>query len=254
MKKFLGGFATALVLLSAVIFTSPADAAGTSVASQIAKLTSQVSTLIKKVSTGTDTYVVQKLLPSTDKQVYQITCGNSVGSGFGIDINLSQDAKAQGFTGAVVTNHHVIETCTYQGATVKVSQGGRNLGGDVWSWDVENDVALLLTIGTVNTIDIATSKPKRGDFVMAVGSPYGIEGSVSTGIVSNLDDDTILTDAAVDPGNSGGPLVNAKGQLVGINAWGWEGSKGNSHAIKPGVLCRSILVCPVDSEFLKWSK
>jgi len=89
---------------------------------------------------------------------------------------------------------------------------------------------------------------------MTLGSPFGLEGSISTGIVSNLDDDTILTDAAVDPGNSGGPLVNSSGQFVGINAWAWEGSKGNSHAIKPGVMCREILVCDPDDNFLSWSR
>jgi S1-C subfamily serine protease len=242
------------VLFSLLLFNAPADAAGASVASQIAKLTSQVRLLIQQVGSGTETSLVKKLLPKSEKAVYQVTCGDSVGSGFGIDVKVHPDAKAAGYSGSVITNHHVIEDCTKKGATVKVSQNGRNLGGDVWRWDIKNDLALLHTLGEVNFLKIAATKPKRGDFAMALGSPYGLEGSVSTGIISNLDDETLLTDAAVDPGNSGGPLVNDKGELVGINAWGWEGSKGNSHAIKPGVLCREILVCPADSYLLKWSK
>lgn len=254
MKKFLSGFALATVIFSTLVFTAPADATGTSVASQISKLSKQVSDLIKKVGPGTDATLVQKLLPKAERAVYQISCGDSVGSGFGIEIQLSESAKSEGFKGAVLTNYHVIRNCTFEGSFVKVSQKGRNLGGDVWDWDEENDLALLLTIGEVSTLKPASAKPKRGDYVMALGSPYGLEGSVATGIVSNLDSDSILTDAAIDPGNSGGPLVNSKGELVGINAWGWEGSKGNSHAIKPGVVCRNILVCSSDSLFLKWSR
>jgi len=119
---------------------------------------------------------------------------------------------------------------------------------------VNSDLALIHTVGEVVPLSVATTKPERGDFVLAIGSPYGLEGSVSAGIVSNLDEDTVVTDAAIDTGNSGGPLVNQSGQYVGINSWGWEGAQGSSHAIKPGLLCRSILVCPVGSNLLQWSR
>lgn len=246
MKKYLAGFATALVLISAIL-SAPADATGGSVASQL-------SSLFSRVGSGTDSALAKKLLPITEKAVYQITCADSVGSAFGIDIELSSKQKADGYSGAVITNHHVIEDCTYEDTTIVVTQRNRNLGGEVWTWDEKSDLALVLTKGKVSFLKGALSKPQRGDFVMALGSPFGLEGSISTGIISNLDEDTILTDAAVDPGNSGGPLVNASGRLVGINAWGWEGSKGNSHAIKPGLICREILVCDPEDDYLAWSK
>jgi S1-C subfamily serine protease len=246
LKKFIAGFVTATLLFSAFL-ALPAGASGGTVASQIA-------TLFARVGAGTDTTISKSLLSKTEKAVYQIRCGDSVGSGFGIDIEVSAKQKAQGFSGGVITNHHVIEDCTYEGNFVTVSQRGRDFGGEVWGWDEDSDLALLLTKGKVNYLVGAKSKPQRGDFVMALGSPYGLEGSISTGIVSNLDEDTILTDAAVDPGNSGGPLVNAKGELIGINAWGWEGSKGNSHAIKPGLVCREILRCDRTDDYLAWSR
>ena len=89
---------------------------------------------------------------------------------------------------------------------------------------------------------------------MAFGAPYGLEGSVSVGIVSNLDSDSVVTDAAIDSGNSGGPLVNASGQFVGMNTWGWVGAQGSSHALSPGNFCRQVLVCPVNSSYLTWSR
>ncbi len=245
MRKFLAGFITALVF-SFLFLPVSAEAGNGSVASQL-------STLFARVGLGTDSTLVKKLLPRVEKAVYQITCGDGVGSGFGYNVQLSADDKAKGYAGHIITNFHVIEDCVNRGAEVSVSQRGRNLGGKVYSWDKENDLALVMTLGKVDYLNESPSKPSRGDFVMAVGSPYGLEGSVSSGIVSNHGTDTLTTDAAIDPGNSGGPLVNASGLFVGINTWKWEGSSGNVHSIKPGVLCREILVCDKDSDLLKWS-
>jgi S1-C subfamily serine protease len=185
-------------------------------------------------------------------KIYKINCGTSVGSGFGVDVSLSAAATAKGYVGAILTNYHVVKNCL--ATNVGVTQNGRNLGGYTWDWDTVNDLALILTIGKVETLQPALTKPVRGDIVVAFGSPYGLEGSVSLGIVSNLDADTVITDAAIDPGNSGGPLVNENGQYIGVNTWGWDGSQGSSHAIMPGVACREIFVCDVRDDLLKWSK
>lgn len=246
MRKFLYGFVAAT--MTAFIFLPvSADAGSGSVASQL-------STLFSRIGLGTETTLIKKLLPKIEKAVYQIKCGSDLGSGFGYGITFSAEAKAKGFTGAIITNYHVIEDCTRTDNSVTVTQNGRNLGGDVWTWDQDNDLALIFTLGSVNELYPAKTKPARGDFVMAIGSPYGLEGSVSSGVVSNHEVDTLTTDAAIDPGNSGGPLVNSSGQFVGINTWKWEGSSGNVHSIKPGVLCRDIFVCEEDSDLLSWSR
>jgi len=196
--------------------------------------------------------LIDSLGKIVDKAVYKIECGKFFGSGFGIDINISADSKSKGYKGAIVTNHHVVEDCL--GKSVSVSQNNRNLGGYVYTWDIENDLALIYTIGAVSVLSPAITKPARGDTVVAFGNPYGLEGSVSVGIVSNFDADSVVTDAAIDSGNSGGPLVNTSGQFIGVNTWNFEGSQGSSHALTPGNLCRDILVCPVNSDFLSWSK
>ena len=195
---------------------------------------------------------VKNLISKVEPAIYKVTCGSVTGTAFGIVVNLSQAARDKGYTAAVVTNFHVAKNC--ESANIQVTQNGRNLGGFVWAWDSVNDLALIFTIGSVNTLSPAQTKPTQGDFVVAFGNPFGLEGSVSAGIVSNLDDDTVVTDAAIDPGNSGGPLVNESGEFVGVNTWGWQGAQGSSHALKPGLFCREILVCPVNSSFLVWSK
>ncbi len=202
---------------------------------------------------GTNTKaLIDSLGKIVDPALYLITCGTSIGSGFGILVTLSADSKAKGYLGVVATNYHVVKNCL--GTSISVTQNNRNLGGIVRNWDSINDVALIYTIGTVSTLAPAQTKPSRGDTVVAFGNPYGLEGSVSIGIVSNIDSDSVVTDAAVDSGNSGGPLVNNAGQFVGMNTWGWVGAQGSSHALTPGNFCREILVCPVTSSFLTWSR
>jgi S1-C subfamily serine protease len=201
---------------------------------------------------GSPSALIKKLIPLIEPAVYKIQCGTFSGSGFGIVVSINKSAADEGYKGSIITNYHVVKNCL--GASVQVTQNGRNLGGKVYNWDSSNDLGYIHTLGTVNTLKPATSKPERGDFVMSFGNPYGLEGSVSAGIVSNIDKDSVITDAAIDEGNSGGPLVNADGDFVGMNTWGWEGAQGNSHALSPGLLCRKILVCPVDSLFLKWSR
>ena len=196
--------------------------------------------------------LIDKVLSKVEPAVYKIECGTSIGSAFGVVLTLNKEAESKGYKGSLITNYHVIKGCV--GTSVKVTQNGRNLGGFVWNYDSKNDVALIHTLGEVATISPSLTRPLRGEPAIAVGSPYSLEGSVSLGIVSNLDEDSVVTDAAIDPGNSGGPLVNSNGDFIGINTWGWDGSQGSSHALTPGNLCRTILVCPVTSSYLKWSK
>jgi S1-C subfamily serine protease len=196
--------------------------------------------------------LIKSLIELVEPTIYKISCGDSVGTGFGISISISAEAEAKGYKGSLITNSHVVEDCLDESVTV--TQNGRNLGGFVWNWDFDNDLAIIHTIGEVETLEAAQTKPERGDFVVAFGNPYGLEGTVTSGIVSNIDDDTIITDAAIDPGASGGPLVNDLGEYIGINTWGWADAQGSSHALKPGLLCREILVCSKNSDLLTWSK
>ena len=201
---------------------------------------------------GSPSALVKRLITLVEPAVYKVECGSSTGSAFGVNVTMNKSESDKGYKGSLLTNYHVVKNCL--SASVQVTQSGRNLGGQVYTWDVKNDLAFIHTIGEVNILKAAEVKPQRGDFVMSIGNPYGVEGTVSTGIVSNIDADSVITDAAIDSGNSGGPLVNSSGEYIGINTWGWEASQGNSHAITPGVACRKMLVCPVASTLLKWSK
>jgi serine protease Do len=128
--------------------------------------------------------------------------------------------------GSILTNHHVIDGADR--ITVKLSDG-RSLKARVIGSDRDTDIALIKIDGQSN-LPIAplgdSSSLRMGEWVCAIGNPLGYEHSVTVGVVSFLGrklfdaslDDYIQTDAAINFGNSGGPLVNARGEVVGINA------------------------------------
>jgi serine protease Do len=140
----------------------------------------------------------------------------------------SQRAMGSGFVinadGYIVTNNHVVDGASE--IRVKFADG-RELTGRVVGRDPRTDLALLkVDAKGLVTIPIGDSVAlKVGEPVMAIGNPFGLEQTVTTGIVSATGrvigdgpyDDFIQTDASINPGNSGGPLINASGQAVGIN-------------------------------------
>src|SRR5713226_4380980 len=137
----------------------------------------------------------------------------AVGSGF----ILSAD-------GYIVTNNHVVEDAI--GIQVKLADG-RELTAKIVGRDPKTDLALLKVEATgLPVIPVGDSNALQvGEPVMAIGNPFGLEQTVTTGIVSATGrvigsgpyDNFIQTDASINPGNSGGPLINARGEVIGIN-------------------------------------
>ncbi len=127
--------------------------------------------------------------------------------------------------GYILTNHHVIEGADEITVTLRDQ---RQFSAEVVGADPEVDLALLrVKAEGLTALAIADSEKLRvGDFVVAIGSPFGLGQTVTYGIVSALGrtglgiegyEDFIQTDASINPGNSGGPLVNMRGEMVGIN-------------------------------------
>ena len=127
--------------------------------------------------------------------------------------------------GHILTNNHVIENAEEIEVFLR---DGRQLIANVVGADPETDLAVLQIHDTeVPSINLGTTTPLAvGDVVLAIGNPFGLGQTVSQGIISatgrsqlgiNVFENYIQTDAAINPGNSGGALINAKGELIGIN-------------------------------------
>ncbi|MHB1207154.1 MAG: trypsin-like peptidase domain-containing protein, partial [Rhodospirillaceae bacterium] len=127
--------------------------------------------------------------------------------------------------GYIITNHHVIDAASEITVTLK---DRREFTAKVVGSDKETDIALLqIEAKGLTALPIGDSDAMRvGDFVVAIGNPFGLGQTVTSGIVSatgrsglNIEgyEDFIQTDAAINPGNSGGALVNLRGELIGIN-------------------------------------
>jgi putative serine protease PepD len=144
--------------------------------------------------------------------------GQAIGSGIVLDTK-----------GDILTNAHVIsgaqriDVTFSDGTTASATLVGSNSGADLAVIRVSVAASQLhpLTLGNSSTVQV-------GDNVYAIGSPFGLSGSLTEGIVSNLGQTSavsnassltglIQTDAAINPGNSGGPLVNAQGEVIGVN-------------------------------------
>jgi Do/DeqQ family serine protease len=142
--------------------------------------------------------------------------GFAAGSGVVID----------GGKGLIVTNYHVVQNADQITVTLL---DGRQVAGVLQGSDPDTDIALI-KVPLTNLTSIPFGDSERlevGDFVLAMGNPFGIGQTVTSGIVSGLRrngmglesyEDFIQTDASINPGNSGGALVNLRGELIGINA------------------------------------
>ena len=207
-----GGF----VAMSSSATSGKTGSTGTTSSSQTVTVNSGDST-----DTTLANAVAQKALPS----VVSINVTTSDGEGVGSGVVLDTD-------GNIVTNYHVIEGAQ----SISVSTGDASYDATVVGSDESSDLAVIkIDAGdaALTPIEVGDSSTLQvGDWVMSLGSPFGLEQSVSTGIVSSLYRSTMLqntsgntiytnliqTDATINPGNSGGALVDDEGKLVGINS------------------------------------
>jgi putative serine protease PepD len=178
-----------------------------------------------KAPEGSIEKVSAKVLPS----VVKIEVTSQQGSGSGSGVVISSD-------GTILTNNHVVELAANGGTVTVDFNDGTSASAEVLGTDPLTDTAVIKASGVSDLTPITIGKSSNltvGQSVVAIGSPFGLDSTVTTGIVSALDRPVnvgvdqsgaatvypaVQTDAAINPGNSGGALVDLNGNLVGINA------------------------------------
>ena len=192
----------------------------------VSNTTSQVSEISKPVAITPATETVSQIVQNVKPSVVSIKAEGSSGSGTGSGFIYRED-------GYIVTNNHVAAPAINGGkltvyledkTSFEAKLVGRNASYDLAVLKIDTTGLKPVNIGDSNAINV-------GDLTVAFGSPLGLSGTVTSGIVSALnrpvtaggaDDQSFIsaiqTDAAINPGNSGGPLVNGQGQVIGVNS------------------------------------
>ncbi len=224
-----------------------------------ATLSDESTTVVRQVTVDNsepaataDGRSISEIYESSQKAVVEITASATQFSG-------SQSAQGSGFVfdeeGHIITNQHVVEGASgisvrfWNGSTRTARLVGRDPSTDIAVIDVNAPASFLeaLPLGDSSDVDV-------GDSVLAMGSPFGLEGTVTSGIVSALHrqmtapnrftiTDSIQTDAAINHGNSGGPLLDQQGRVIGVNAQ-IESESGGSDGVGfaiPSNTVRSIV-------------
>ncbi len=162
--------------------------------------------------TPTAPLAIDAVVQKTAQSIVSVHCADRSASGFVI-----HTALAPGFRSAILTSHHTVRACTYvDGPSASVTQGGQQLRTELWAWDVANDLAFLFVGPALPALDPAPPA-NVGDPVIAIGSLHGGAASASTGVLLGVTERSYHTSADAGPVQSGGPLLDRAGRVLGTS-------------------------------------
>ncbi|MDP1711795.1 MAG: serine protease [Candidatus Nanopelagicaceae bacterium] len=190
------------------------------------------------------------LSSSLAKSVVTVLCGNSLGSGWSINADLSAANTASGFKSYIISNHHVISECTSNRDIYIILSDQSRVSAYVYSWDEANDVAGILTSTFIEPLNWRGATPEQGWWSGIIGSPLGFPGVLTTGIVSSISSTkfTGTTTAPINHGNSGGPVFDRTGRVIGLATAKYIDSEGFGIFHGTPLLCFKIVNCTSASQ------
>ena len=155
---------------------------------------------------------IDEILSLVSRSIFSIETTDSIGTGFVV--------HSAGNSSWIVTAYHVVENCKDESIEVISYYNNTSYSSFLYNFDSTNDLALLkinnLSLNPIVWASDNSRFPKLGDDILVIGNPLGLRGTLTKGIISYLDDNIIQTDAALNPGNSGGPMLNNYGEVLGI--------------------------------------
>jgi len=156
----------------------------------------------------------EDLIPS----VVTVECNDGNGTGWSADVAMSSELQSAGYKSLVVTNHHVIEDCLKSKSVNLRLNSKTSLPGTIVSWSKNDDIAGIAVKSTIPALQWIGSNPKQGWWVGVLGSPLGVSGILTTGIISSTNSigSRFTFTAAINPGNSGGPVFDSTGRVLGL--------------------------------------
>jgi serine protease Do len=190
---------------------------------------------------------LEVLIDDSQRSIVTVYCDLSevdgwTGTGWAIDNSLLQIRTAKT---SVMTNHHVVEDCIKDNGVITVAKFLEDPEpARVINFDIKHDLALLETEADIEPLELSPHGPWPGYWVMALGSASGFEGSVALGNVLNLTNEEILFTNNISTGNSGGPLIDNEGRVIGMVTWGMDYQEEQYNGAKLlDTFCRRIIEC-----------
>ena len=212
-----------VTLVALTIFLPKVIGGGNSDQGNDPKVSASPSVTQEFVDLYTQPKLLQSFIDNARASAVTIFCGNGAGSGWAIDLTDDfSTTRDDAYPTEIITNNHVIEGCEGSDITIVPMGTSNEYDAYVYSYDAYNDLAILMT--DLPLAPFATIQPGNealvGQWVMAVGSPgteaLNLDGSITTGKITNLQEGEVVTDTTINPGNSGGPLLNAAGQVIAV--------------------------------------
>lgn len=245
MSRRQASWVTALAVVALLLSAAGATGAW-SMRRQVTTLESGLASLRSEIArpapSPSPVFDAQQVADSVKESVVTVFAGRYLGSGFAFG--------EDGGRTIIVTNYHVVAGANGGvHRSVTIQQSGNDWPGEVVNFDPDRDIALIAIAGSLPALESAYEQdnaPRVGDSVLAYGSPEGLEGTATVGIISALRGDWIHTDAQINHGNSGGPLVNGSAEVLGITSLGFVGGgSGLGFALDIRQVCilDSALVC-----------
>ena len=195
---------------------------------------------------------VDALISEVEQSVVLIQC-EGWGTGFAMD----NPIETSGFKTSIITNHHVIEGCIEDSSKIVVRTGPEHKGlpaVKLLRWDAENDLAILEIDEDLPILVSAETYAARGWWTMAIGNPVDLDyaepevliNSTTFGHISYVVGEKYnYTSATINGGNSGGPLVNSRGELIGVNTMASASTEDGvwNIAVDVAILCEKLIEC-----------
>jgi len=189
---------------------------------------------------------MSSLITNSQNSTVMIECKakvGSIGSGWAIDLENETSDKFPTYTTSIMTAHHVIEDCLdTRLVNVYIFGDKGSYAGFVEKWDKENDLALIATAAKVKPFELSDWPPLEGYWVMTVGAPEAYEASITIGYIMNYMDNELYYTAPISGGNSGGPLLDNEGRVVGTVSASAVDSDFNIATSLDG-LCAKFIEC-----------
>ena len=206
------------------------------------------------ISSELDGYVAPDNVYGTIEYVknstVSINCGINKGSGFAFtllpegDNNAIWNFSTTALQTVILTNHHVVESCIEEKLPLRVQLfSGEILNAEIKSLDAYNDLAALVVEQEVEPLYAIYYAPDSGYWVMASGFPLDLRGTVTFGNIINIEENRIYTSASLNRGNSGGPLVDNEGYVIGINTGYRAVAQNINWAIDINAICKKLATC-----------